>query len=469
MLALLWPPLTTCAVSEPTSTKKRELPITSEIRAHLQWQQDELQLTNKVNFLVLRPGDRYTICKPAAADDLRSACRRSSATAQTDQGLSTSPWDSVMLERYPGYMRPIPGIGNVFLSLVSAALVAVLSNRVLLIENTTSLVPSFDETFSHLAVETSGWASRLEAAARDDKGVRESFAAHDDSSGFQDLCSANLLKRPSTRVWRIFSNQYFLPLLLLNPHHYEQVELLAERERKPIGSRALAERKSIGNRAITSGAISAPLPAIWRPALRVLLRPAPALLSQIKAWRAQQLRGGGVVVGMHVRSMLKPDTFGAALTCVKSRLRAKNSSTLYLATMHKAMREKFVEELKDVARVVWYEHGVEKQGVSRHAMDSAVIDLWLLGSTQEVLLSKASTFGYVAHALSHGAATIFGPSHVSHVSGLNLGDCSQLPTNEAAFHYLPIALRTQSTCRVGEKRARQRQSQIYTLSAIQHR
>ena len=47
------------------------------------------------------------------------------------------------------------------------------------------------------------------------------------------LCSENLRQTPSARIWRIFSNQYFLPLLLLNPHHAREVELMAEVMRAP--------------------------------------------------------------------------------------------------------------------------------------------------------------------------------------------------------------------------------------------
>ena len=52
-------------------------------------------------------------------------------------------WDRYILEGKPRSTRPVPGLGNVALSLVAAAATAIVSRRVLLVENYTAAGASF--------------------------------------------------------------------------------------------------------------------------------------------------------------------------------------------------------------------------------------------------------------------------------------------------------------------------------------
>ena len=204
--------------------------ITAALHRHLRWQRQLLAQPERAagtRFLVLRPGDKFTVCSERGMDNVRRHCRRGAAPKSS--AASTRPgahWDEVMTAGQPGLTRPVPGLGNVALSLVSAAVAAMLSHRVLLLENYTTAAGSFGAPLTELLVETSGWAPRLARAQA--RSRVDAFAAHDDFSAFDQLCAADLRRAPSARVWRVFSNQYFLPLLLLNPHHAAEVESLAE-------------------------------------------------------------------------------------------------------------------------------------------------------------------------------------------------------------------------------------------------
>ena len=168
-----------------------------------------------------------------------------------------------------------------------------------------------------LLLETSGWAPHVAALQARGESV-DTWAAHDDSSGFDDLCRADLRREPAARVWRIFSNQYFLPLLLLNAHH----------------ARPLAAMGGSGG--------------LWGPALRVLLRPQQRLLDAAAAYvtRVGLGRGGARVVGIHARSPLdNAARREATLGCARTRLRAQNASVLFLATLegHKRCKQVLTE------------------------------------------------------------------------------------------------------------------------------
>ena len=74
--------------------------------------------------------------------------------------------------------------------------------------------PCYSHVRALMPGTASGWMPYVTALQASGASV-DSFAAHDDSSGFAPLCGDDLRRRPSARLWRVFSNQYFLPLLLL--------------------------------------------------------------------------------------------------------------------------------------------------------------------------------------------------------------------------------------------------------------
>ena len=81
--------------------------------------------------------------------------------------------------------------------------------------------------------------------------------------------------------------------------------------------------------------------------------------------------------------------------------------------------------LRGEATVSWYGEAVGVQGESKRQLDAAVLDLWLLATaSSEVLVSRGSTYSYVAHGLGNRPATIYGASHNSAAAhGSSACDC----------------------------------------------
>jgi len=438
--------------------------FTAALREHLRWQRAELARGDverePPRFLVLRPGDKLTVCRPHGDADLRKQCFR--ATPPSTAGPAGVHWDATMLRDQPaGTSRPVPGLGNVALSLVAAAAVAIASRRVLLLENFTRPGASFGAPVRELLAESSGWAPALASASR--LGAADGFASHDDFSAFAVLCSADLRVTPAARVWRVWSNQYFAPLLLLNPHHAAQVEAMAE----ALEGSASGDGEDGGG----GGGGGGGRRSLWTPGLRALWRPSERLRAQLELFRAAKLRER--YVGIHVRVSLqeqekKLDRLGGAVSCLRARLAANNASTVFLATMHSANRRALAQALRPFGhRVVWYGRAVEVQAASRSATDSALADMALMGGAAEVLISAGSTFGYVAQGLSGRRATLYGGTHTSReLVGPRAPDCSAVGTTEAAFHFLPHATRRYTSCREGAVRAKQ--SALFLSSAVRH-
>ena len=399
----------------PSMSSGSDEPISVALARHLAWQQRLLEQTKArgslgeaVSFLVLRPGDKLTVCSASGMQDVRGRCwkgtsplaRRRTAQAEPSQAEPEAHWDVVMTSgRRRQMTRPVPGLGNIALSLVSAVVTAIVSRRVLQVENWTMAAESFGDPMPALLLDTSGWMPYVAALQASGESV-DSFAAHDDTSGFGPLCADDLRRRPRARLWRIFSNQYFLPLLLLNPHHAAHVEAMGAMGalggaggmvgamRRGVGeSMAGAEPgaaaaegglggKLVGGKLVGAarglgaglgaglgvaggwrrrgsaakrgrGARGRPGVAggdnggLWGPALRGLLRPQPRLLAAAAAYvdRSGLGLGGRAVLGLHSRSGLDdPAQREALFRCARARLQALNASAVFLATMGRRTR-----------------------------------------------------------------------------------------------------------------------------------
>ena len=527
-------------------------PISVALARHLAWQQRLLEQTKErgalseaVSFLVLRPGDKLTVCSASGMQDVRGRCWKGSSPPslrrRTVHAEASSPaepeahWDVVMTSgRRRQLTRPVPGLGNIALSLVSAVVTAIVSRRVLQVENWTMAAESFGEPMPALLLDTSGWMPYVAGLQASGASV-DSFAAHDDSSGFGPLCADDLRRRPRARLWRIFSNQYFLPLLLLNPHHAAQVEAMGAvgatrgvRGLRAVGGTARGVREGVaGTRAGTvrrlgehahlelgetageggaegglggslvagtargpgagpgavrrglstsrrrgsaakrgrgagrgahgrPGAAGGDSGGLWGPALRGLMRPQPRLLAAAAAYVARSGLGlnGSAVLGLHARSGLEaPAQRERLFSCARARLKALNASAVFLATMARRTRAQVGEGLRGDARVLWYGEAVGVQGESKRQLDAALLDLWLLGSaSDEILISRGSTYSYVAHGLGKKPATIYGASHNSAAAHGTLAECARVPTAEPSFHLLQRAL-GRPECRAGLLRA----------------
>ena len=535
-------------------------PISVALARHLAWQQRLLEQTKArgslgeaVSFLVLRPGDKLTVCSASGMQDVRGRCWKGSSPPslrrRTVHAEASSPaepeahWDVVMTSgRRRQLTRPVPGLGNIALSLVSAVVTAIVSRRVLQVENWTMAAESFGEPMPALLLDTSGWMPYVAGLQASGASV-DSFAAHDDSSGFGPLCADDLRRRPRARLWRIFSNQYFLPLLLLNPHHAAQVEAmggmggtggvgsmravagtgrgvvkgvagtrassarrLGEHAHLELGEAAGeggAEGGGLGGRKVAGaargrgagrgaglstsrrrgsaakrggrgagrgargrpGAAGIDSGGLWGPALRGLMRPQPRLLAAADAYVARSGLGlnGSTVLGLHARLGLEaPAQRERLFSCARARLKALNASAVFLATMARRTRAQVGEGLRGDARVHWYGEAVGVQGESKKQLDAALLDLWLLGSaSDEILISRGSTYSYVAHGLGKKPATIYGASHNSAAAHGTLAECARVPTAEPSFHLLQRAL-SRPECRAGLLRA----GPLFKMSSI---
>jgi len=195
------------------------------------------------------------------------------------------------------------------------------------------------------------------------------------------------------------------------------------------------------------------------------MRPQPRLLAAASAFMARSGLGlnGSAVLGLHARSGLEaPAQRERLFSCARARLKALNASSVFLATMARRTRAQVGEGLRGDARVLWYGEAVGVQGESKRQLDAALLDLWLLGSaSDEILVSRGSTYSYVAHGLGNKPATIYGASHNSAAAHGTLAECARVPTAEPAFHLLQRAL-GRPECRAGLLRA----GPLFKMSSI---
>ena len=280
--------------------------IADALRHHLHWQRHLLKrLTSRTphaelaaherepRFLVLRPGDRSTVCTTDYLASGRCFGQKAAKTRSANLSPHDPHWDDIVIANRTDVRRLLPGLGNIAAALASSAVVAILSRRVLLCENWTVAGESFDAPLDGLLLGRSGWEpflARAQAVSR-----AETFITSDDTSLSTALCSHDLrshdlrsrlpppepamnlgveealrreLPPTSARVWRIFSNQYYLPLLLVNPHHRGQ----------------LAAWLSAPNRLDDGATLSAG--QLWAPLVQILLRPRPDLRTAVDSLAA---------------------------------------------------------------------------------------------------------------------------------------------------------------------------------------
>ena len=122
--------------------------------------------------MLLRPGDKFTICDPGSENNLEgkvakiagATCRRGRLPAgAVPSARRGAHWDELMLRgRARHTTRPVPGLGNVLLSVASAVVTAIVSQRVLLVENWTVAAHSLGPPMSDLLLETSAWRPHVE-------------------------------------------------------------------------------------------------------------------------------------------------------------------------------------------------------------------------------------------------------------------------------------------------------------------
>lgn len=418
------------------------MPLDAEVGAkwledHLSWQRDLLRRDPaSARFLLLRPGDRLTVCTlNSQADDVRRACRRAAAPKVTP--IRGEHWDEYMIRGMGSISRPVPGFGNVMLSLVSAALAAAVSQRVLLVENYTIAAVAFGDPFSELLYESSAWRPYVEAEQRAGRAV-DWWAAHDAREGFERLCADNLRIDPPAKVLRVFSNFYFAPLLMHNSHHRAEIDGFAA---QPLLSPERFPRASAAHdgTAYSTG--------LWPGALATLLRPRAHLLRKARAFRKENFPREGTVLGMHVRSTMTHKGHEQSVECVRRVVSTANATAVLLVSMHHRDLDRLSAQLSPVVKVLRTPPAPPAQGADASHFESAVLDLLYLASTDGLLLSRGSTFGYLAAGLARRPTTIFSSTSFVGMSGAGkVGTCEVVPSTEPVFHVMGTAVRTTPSC-----------------------
>ena len=377
------------------------------LESHLQWQRNQLKEDSRNHrFLVYRPGNRWLVCASGPVRRYAAHNRKlPGCMSARQQYLGSRPapytghWDdaiaNVMSGTFTNYSRvdAITGLGNIMSGLISVAAVAMLSRRILLVENWTSAAHSLEWPMTQLLLHTSGFEDSLERAQSSGSRL-DSFMAEDDFSIANHLCSVNLRNNPEARVWRIVSDQYFLPLLFLNPHH----------------KRDLAAASSLSSSGNGRQHTSSP---VWGPALEFLLRPRRALVGAAHSFEETNLRPDGAkVLAIHMRCVVSDGRCAGrnlylAAECARKRAIAQNATRVFVAAMHHSHRAMIAGHLNGTAQVFWSGEAVGAQHQTDSHEDKRLTDLLLLARADELLLTTHSSFGYVARGLAAGKRAVF--------------------------------------------------------------
>jgi hypothetical protein len=458
-------------VDEMRGQQQHEPGVAHALHRHLHWQTRQLEAARRnasaadgLRFLVLRPGDRGTVCTTPYLASGKCGGGRPYVGYNGTLGAAEH-WDTVLTAGRPELRRLLPGLGNIAAALASSAAVAILSHRILLVENWTVAAESYAAPLPALLLERSGWGEILLRAQAHSR--YESFITSDDTSLASTLCTRDLRAVPSERVWRVFSNQYFLPLMAANERYRPQIETW-----------------------IASGGGGGV--GLWAPLARALLRPLPHVQSRIdtiagEAFPTEQRppssandgtgdastsrsssssASDGVVdartssdaggtLSMHLRCMETLNGFCHPLkialyaACAVERLNATRATRLFVATMHardaQTLREGIRRSLPSVSVITSRGEGgrmAERvETGTQWQEESRITDTWLLALGNELLLSPASTMGYLAMSLTDAPATM-------------LNTCKPPPTREASFHLLRTSLKKSRACAEEAVRAR---------------
>ena len=257
-------------------------------------------------------------------------------------------------------MRAPPGLGNILEALTSAAALAIATRRILVIEGWPTASSSFGAPLSELlvgrtdvplllnplpspsdsATSLGTWHARLMRAQPPGSRRFDTFASHDGLSAASVICGKSgnspvSRREPQARVWRIYSNEYFLPLLRDHPEAIARPEVRF---------------------------LSADGPGVWAALVHGLLKPVPAIQQRVEDFYARHMLRSEAhptrppTMGFHLRCVnLNGHCSARILTqatrCAYHRLRSLENATrqpgqpagmraqLFIATMSSHARE----------------------------------------------------------------------------------------------------------------------------------
>ena len=327
-------------------------------------------------------------------------------------------------QRFVFFTAPESGLGNRMQALTSAFLVALLTDRALIVQWKSHMMSgaNIDDLFQHPGFDWSSpeaynimatssvpdWKSYISfpycrtCASRGGKHIRDSYS--------RLLCDADASIETDARVLQIYSTQWFAPVLAHNPHYRDRICKL-------LG-------KDLG------GVLT-----------RFLYKPVPAIQNEIDRLKAefdQSHRVIGLKLRMNEASAIDLDQVDSFYTCAAAleeqlyNLPPRVAHPVgagppkkvrwFLATDRYSEKVRLQSLIGD--RLIDAGAGmVSKSGAA--GMMNAVVDMWVLGEADELINSPYSTFGYMAHTRT---------SLLPHVVAKS-SHCYRLHNSQPCFQY----------------------------------
>lgn len=252
------------------------------------------------------------------------------------------------------------GLGNRFMAMVSSYLLALLTDRVLIIHSTsfdisTVICTPFSESSIFLPEGTD-----LEAVQQGDKHllIDGSYSGKFNEMAKRDM-EAAYGDKP---IWKLHEvEQYFMPALFANP-------VYADTLKKWFPSRNVATKL-----------------------MRYLLHPADEVWIDILDTISQK-DTMDYTVGLQLRQWIN---MGNALACFEHDLKPDHTHMFVASLMN-------VESMLHAKNEKWHVTQKYKEGHEEHAnaqTQHAMHDMWVMSLTDETVVSSHSTFGYIVMAI----------------------------------------------------------------------
>ena len=164
---------------------------------------------------------------------------------------------------------------------------------------------------------------------------------------------------------------------------------------------------------------------IFGTLFRKLLKPKREIMKQIELFKSQFQRSDRVI-GLQIRKMegnsIDDNQLDVFLRCAKTLSNGAKDPKYFISTDN-IQTKSHAMNLLGQNQVIIHDDEVNRDTVN--GMRNALIDLWLLGEVNEVIISPYSTFGYVAHGRT---------SKVPYLITRN-NKCVKLTSSQPCFQY----------------------------------
>eukprot|EP00929_Paragymnodinium_shiwhaense_P066269 TRINITY_DN33213_c0_g1_i1.p1 TRINITY_DN33213_c0_g1~~TRINITY_DN33213_c0_g1_i1.p1 ORF type:complete len:619 (+),score=73.42 TRINITY_DN33213_c0_g1_i1:102-1958(+) len=332
-------------------------------------------------------------------------------------------------------VRPRNGVGNRLLAVVSAAALALMLNRSLVVLWEDAM---FESILATASVDAAVVADHLSAVRTDVKSLTlvsgwEGFRQDADTLACKS--ASNLIHHSKTSslnnlssILFVESDQFFLPLLQL-PHLQDVMQSdfctdsvnrsLREHDNAvcrqagidtAVGSRSASASTTLDLTGTITPWVATNTIAKWSSLLlKQLFRLSPPMQARVSSEADRLFKGSSFVLGIHVRTrmydyekeLVPEPELSDILACIDAALKLeapeKGKHIIFLATpseaVKQAVKKRFGKRVRTRRKIV------TDRSSSAGEVD-AVVDLSLLSMADALVTSVHSTFGYVAQSLS---------------------------------------------------------------------